>query len=49
MPLKRKILIAGNWKMNGLKKDARSLAAGLAKKNSSAKNRIFLGPKTAPR
>ena len=38
MPLKRKILIAGNWKMNGLKKDARSLAAGLAKKNSSAKN-----------
>ncbi len=32
MAAKRKILIAGNWKMNGLKKDARSLAGGLAKK-----------------
>jgi len=32
MPAKRRPLIAGNWKMNGLKKDARALAGGLARK-----------------
>lgn len=32
MAAKRRPLIAGNWKMNGLKKDARSLAGGLASK-----------------
>ena len=32
MAAKRKILIAGNWKMNGLKKDARALAGGLARR-----------------
>jgi len=31
MAAKRKVLIAGNWKMNGLKKDARALAGGLAR------------------
>lgn len=32
-----KTLIAGNWKMNGLKADGRKLASGLARKMKSAK------------
>ena len=41
MALKRKPLIAGNWKMNGLKKDARVLSAGLAGKFSKLKKPSF--------
>ena len=38
MAAKRRILIAGNWKMNGLGKDARALGGGLATQMSRAKN-----------
>ena len=41
MAAKRKILIAGNWKMNGLKKDARALASGLAKKMKKTERPAF--------
>jgi len=37
----RKTLIAGNWKMNGLKKDARALAGGLARKMKKTKRPPF--------
>ncbi|MBT6094358.1 MAG: triose-phosphate isomerase [Rhodospirillaceae bacterium] len=39
MAAKRRILIAGNWKMNGLKKDARSLAGALGTKMSKLKSK----------
>ena len=41
MAAKRKPLIAGNWKMNGLKKDARALAGGLAKRMAKTKRPAF--------
>ncbi|MCB2101736.1 MAG: triose-phosphate isomerase [Rhodobacterales bacterium] len=37
----RRPLIAGNWKMNGLKKDGRALAAGLAKLMKKEKKPAF--------
>ncbi len=36
MSTNRRPLIAGNWKMNGLKKDAKQLASGLAKRKKKA-------------
>ena len=41
MAEKRKPLIAGNWKMNGVKKDARTLADGLAKRMAKTKRPSF--------
>ena len=41
MAAKRKPLIAGNWKMNGVKKDARALAGGLAKRMAKTKRPSF--------
>ena len=41
MAEKRKPLIAGNWKMNGVKKDARALADGLAKRMAKTKRPSF--------
>ncbi|MBR83891.1 MAG: triose-phosphate isomerase [Magnetovibrio sp.] len=41
MAVKRKPLIAGNWKMNGLTKDARALAGGLAKRMAKSKSPAF--------
>jgi len=35
----RRFLIAGNWKMNGLRKDGRALAAGVARHLKKAKGR----------
>ncbi|MDD9877975.1 MAG: triose-phosphate isomerase [Magnetovibrio sp.] len=35
----RKTLIAGNWKMNGLKKDAKALAGGLARKMAALRKK----------
>ena len=37
MVAKRNVLIAGNWKMNGLRRDVRSLAGGLARKVETLK------------
>ena len=41
MTTKRHPLIAGNWKMNGLKKDVRSLAGGLASRVKKLNNPTF--------
>ena len=41
MATKRLPLIAGNWKMNGLKKDVRSLAGGLASRVKKLNNPTF--------
>ena len=41
MTTKRHPLIAGNWKMNGLKKDVRSLAGGLASRMKKLNNPTF--------
>jgi len=41
MAAKRRPLIAGNWKMNGLKKDARSLAGGLTTRMAKLKRPAF--------
>ncbi len=41
MAAKRKPLIAGNWKMNGLKKDADNLARGLARRMAKTKGPAF--------
>ena len=41
MAAKRKPLIAGNWKMNGLKKDAQALTRELAKRMAKTKSPAF--------
>ncbi|MAH83662.1 MAG: triose-phosphate isomerase [Rhodospirillaceae bacterium TMED8] len=41
MPAKRHALIAGNWKMNGLKNDARLLAGGIANRMAKVKKAPF--------
>jgi len=41
MTINRYPLIAGNWKMNGLKKDVRSLAGGLASRMKKLNNPTF--------
>ena len=41
MAAQRKPLIAGNWKMNGLKKDARALAGGLARRMAKSESPAF--------
>jgi triosephosphate isomerase len=41
MTVSRRPLIAGNWKMNGLKSDARKLVSGLARRNKKLKKPGF--------
>ena len=41
MSTSRRPLIAGNWKMNGLKKDAKQLASQLAKRMINNKKLAF--------
>ncbi len=41
MTVSRRPMIAGNWKMNGLKVDARKLASGLARRMKKLKKPVF--------